>query len=96
MLAVVLHPVLLLLVDFLSCGDGVLEVDRDLLLTNIIVAIRARLTMVAVAATMAAIFDIDIIVQFHLNLVVVDDPRLLMLTILVVVVDVVVPLGLVR
>ena len=51
--------------------------------------------MVAVAATMAAIFDIDIIVQFHMNLVVVDDPRLLMLTILVVV-DVVVPLGLVR
>lgn len=47
--------------------------------------------MVTVAATMPTIFNIDIIVQFHLDLVIVDDPRLrllLTLIIIIVVVDV--------
>lgn len=60
---------LLLLVDFLRRGNGVLEIDRDFLLTIICVLVRvAAVVAVCVALAVVIVFrevDLDIIVVDH-------------------------------
>ena len=83
---------LLLLVDFLSCSDGVFQVDRHFMLTRIIITIRARL-LVSTMMTLASLtipapvvilhVVIDILIELDLYLVVVDHPILVVLVLIV-------------
>ena len=83
---------LLLFVDFLSCSDGVFQVDRHFMLTRIIITIRARL-LVSAMMTLASLtipapvvilhVVIDILIELDLYLVVVDHPILVVLVLIV-------------
>ena len=83
-LAALLATELVLLVDLLSCCDGVFKVDGNFVLARVIVLVGARLLVSSVTLVIVnAILNINILVELNLNLVVVNDAvvRLLMLVI---------------